>query len=125
MTGFAAAGALVRIADHRILDDLAADDGSGRAMVSAELAAEARIGYVLVGQNEVDSVGVGGQVLGLECVGHDLLNLAVAAQALSQRIIVVVVILGSVVHLVRDELVGAVTVGGIDLFLRRTPRCAK
>ena len=70
-------------------------------MVSAELAAEACISHILVGQNEIDSVAVGGQMFGPESVGHDLLNLAVAAQALSQRVVVVVVVRCRMGYLVR------------------------
>lgn len=118
--GLAAAGALVRIANHRVLDDFAADDGGGGAMISAELAAEAGIGHILVGQDEVDSVGVFGEVPALDGVGNDGLNLGVAAEGLTQRVIVVVVIRGSVLHSIRDVLIGIVAVGCIDLVLSRS-----
>src|SRR5580704_8173076 len=47
-------------------------------MVSAELRAEAGIGHVLVGQNEIDSVGVVGQVLALDGIVDNRLDIAVA-----------------------------------------------
>ncbi len=62
-------------------------------VISAELAAESWISHVLVGQHEVNAVGVVGKVLALDCLGYDGLNRAVAAEGLSQRIIVVVIIL--------------------------------
>ena len=45
-------------------------------MISAELATEALIGDVRVGQNEINSVAVAGQMPTADCVGNDLLNLA-------------------------------------------------
>ena len=87
-------------------------------MVSAELRAEAGIGHVLIGENEIDSVGVVGQVLALDRIVDNRLDIAVAIEALSQRIVVVVVVLGGVVHGIQDVLAGAIAVGGVDLFLR-------
>jgi hypothetical protein len=49
---------LVGIANHRILDDFAAYDRSRRGMISAELATEAWIGHVRIGQDEINSVAV-------------------------------------------------------------------
>jgi len=117
--GLAAARALIGIANHRIMDDFAAYDRSGGPMVSAELGAEARIGDVLIGQDEIDSVGVVGQVLVLDGILDDGLNGAIATKALSQRIVVMVVVGCGVVHGIQDVLAGAVAIGGGDLFLRR------
>ena len=69
-------------------------------MISAELAAETRIGHVsLIGQHEVDAVGVVGQVLALDGIGYDGLNRTVAAEGLAERIIAYLVIIdGGVIH---------------------------
>jgi hypothetical protein len=58
-------------------------------------------------------------VLTLDGVVDDCLDIAVAIEALPQRIIVVVVVLGGVAYGIQDVLAGAVAVGGVDLFLRR------
>src|SRR2546427_783661 len=124
--GFAAAGALVGVAHHGVLDGLAVDDRGGRAMVSAELAAETvGIAHVLVGQNEIDSVDVIGQVAILDGIGNDFLNPEVV-NALSQRVIVLVVVGCWVVHqLIGDEFVGAITVGVVDLVLSGSTQVAE
>ena len=63
-------------------------------MISAELAAETRIGHILIGQHEVDAVGVVGQMLALDGIGYDSLNRAVAAESLPERIIILIIIGG-------------------------------
>ena len=123
--GFAAARALVGIAHHRIMDDFAGHDRRRRTMVSAELGAEARIRHVLIGQDEIDSIGVVGQVLVLDGVVDDGLNVAVSVKALPQRIVVVVIVLGRVVHGIQDVLAGAIAIGGVNFFLSRATQMAE
>lgn len=123
--GFAAARALVGITNHRIMDDFAGHDRGRRTMVSAELGAEARIRHVLIGQDEIDSIGVVGQVLVLDGLVDDGLNVAVPVKALPQRIVVVVIVLGRVVHGIQDVLAGAIAVGGVDFFLSRATQMAE
>src|ERR1700733_8177941 len=86
-------------------------------MISAETAAESRIGHVFVGQHEVDAIGIVGEALTLDGIGYDFLNRAIAAERFPQRIVVVIVLLCGVTHGVQDELASAVTVSRVDLFL--------
>src|SRR5580700_10536199 len=94
-------------------------------MISAELGAEARISHVFIGQNEIDSVGVVWQVTALYGIGNNCLNLAVSAEALAQRIVVVVIVLAGVVYGIQDVLAGAIAVGGVDFFLSRATQMLK
>src|SRR5271155_4434619 len=72
----AAVGAASRITDERILDGLPAHDRVRGSMVSAVLGAHATVVDVLVGEADVDSVGVVGKVFALDRRGDNRLNIA-------------------------------------------------